>query len=306
MDSLFLVPVGAAAAWGLVLVLRKMQPPEGVPPLGPTPATPFPKLHPPTSPDAEAPGNLPRWGLLEFVLGLLIAVTVMVAAVHLIRPAEDSPELLLISSVGQLIAVVLVCVFIAFAHGQNVLSTLMPRVTWPRVLPRTAVLFLLGWPALIFFVAPLWTLLLEAVGQEAEPQHVVQMLAGSEDWRLWAAAVFSAVFVAAFVEEFAFRGLLYVGIRRVVGPAGAALATAFLFALVHVNLFAFLPLFALGWLLAEVYERTRSLAIPILFHAAFNTVTLVLVALVPEWVINGETPQTQPAGLLLGPWAWLW
>ena len=55
--------------------------------------------------------------------------------------------------------------------------------------------------------------------------------------------------------------------------------TAAIFALVHTNVVGFLPIFLLGYLLADVYDRTGSLAAPLAVHIAHNTY-LMSIALV--------------------------
>ena len=52
--------------------------------------------------------------------------------------------------------------------------------------------------------------------------------------------------------------------------------SALLFASVHLYLINFLPIFLIGVLLARLYERTGSLAAPIVAHATANAAVAVL------------------------------
>ena len=52
--------------------------------------------------------------------------------------------------------------------------------------------------------------------------------------------------------------------------------TSVLFALSHANLLSLLPLVALGWVQATLYERTDNLLTPIVSHFVFNTINFVL------------------------------
>ncbi len=77
-------------------------------------------------------------------------------------------------------------------------------------------------------------------------------------------------------EELLFRGALYGGLRRLLQPAAAVASAALVFGLVHEPL-ALLPAAALGAALALLYERTGSLAAPLVFHALHNGLTLAMV-----------------------------
>jgi membrane protease YdiL (CAAX protease family) len=82
-----------------------------------------------------------------------------------------------------------------------------------------------------------------------------------------------AVIAAPIFEEFIFRGLIFGGLRRFVGPIVAALASAAIFAIVHPPMSA-LPVFIAGLVTALVYERTRMLLAPMLVHAFYNAVLI--------------------------------
>jgi membrane protease YdiL (CAAX protease family) len=57
------------------------------------------------------------------------------------------------------------------------------------------------------------------------------------------------------------------------------LLSAAIFSLAHVNVMAALPLFVFGVGLAFAYERSRSLAGPVLMHMLFNAWNLVAMLL---------------------------
>jgi hypothetical protein len=92
------------------------------------------------------------------------------------------------------------------------------------------------------------------------------VLVGVED-QLWIAVL--AVAAAPVFEEFIFRGLIFGGLRRTLGPAVSVLASAAIFALVHPP-FSVIPVFGLGVAAALVYERSRLLIGPIAVHAVYN------------------------------------
>lgn len=88
-------------------------------------------------------------------------------------------------------------------------------------------------------------------------------------------AQFGLVWIAGavlgpFVEEVFFRGLLFRAYLQTRGPLLAYSLSAALFALLHLNLPAFAPIFLLGLMLAFLYRRTGSLTPAVLAHAFNN------------------------------------
>ena len=93
--------------------------------------------------------------------------------------------------------------------------------------------------------------------------------------------VLVAAGLAPLGEEALFRGLLLPALTRRVGLIGGVAISAALFALLHFNAFAFLPLFAFGLALGAAYWMTGSLLVPILMHAVFNAVNSTLLMVLP-------------------------
>ena len=85
--------------------------------------------------------------------------------------------------------------------------------------------------------------------------------------------------VVPLIEETIFRGYVYAGLRRGLGVFGATVGAALLFALMH-PVAGFIPIALLGLVLAQLYERNRSLVPPIVCHALHNFLALTLVLLV--------------------------
>jgi ABC-2 type transport system permease protein len=77
------------------------------------------------------------------------------------------------------------------------------------------------------------------------------------------------VIAAPLCEEFLFRGLIYTGLRRSFGVGVGVLASAAIFAVIHPAI-GIVPVFMLGICTALAYERTKTLAAPILTHAIYN------------------------------------
>jgi sodium transport system permease protein len=81
--------------------------------------------------------------------------------------------------------------------------------------------------------------------------------------------------VPAVCEEIAFRGFILTGLHRRFRPRNAVLVSALLFALYHLNVFLFLPAFALGVVLGLLTLRSRSLLPAVLFHFLHNGLLLL-------------------------------
>jgi membrane protease YdiL (CAAX protease family) len=83
-------------------------------------------------------------------------------------------------------------------------------------------------------------------------------------------AVLTMVVVAPIVEEVLFRGLAYGALEKRLGAGAAILGSSLLFALFHLQVLAFVPLFCLGLVLCWARWKCGSIALPILLHAFNN------------------------------------
>lgn len=97
------------------------------------------------------------------------------------------------------------------------------------------------------------------------------------------------------VEELIFRGLIYRRIRWHLNAVPAMVFSALLFAVFHGNLLQGIYAFALGLLLAFVYERTHSVLAPICIHVGANLIS-VLMTDVPSF---GRIYEAQNEGAFL-------
>jgi membrane protease YdiL (CAAX protease family) len=84
-----------------------------------------------------------------------------------------------------------------------------------------------------------------------------------------------AVLLAPVAEEFIFRGVLFPFIKQLGFPKLAWIGVSLLFALIHGNAPAFVPLFFLALVLTWLYETTDCLLAPIFAHMLFNAVGLI-------------------------------
>jgi membrane protease YdiL (CAAX protease family) len=83
--------------------------------------------------------------------------------------------------------------------------------------------------------------------------------------------VFLSCVLAPIAEEFFFRGVLFAAARRRLSRGAAIAVSGLAFSFIHTNPVGFLPIFLIGSLMAYLYERTGSLAAPIVVHMVHNT-----------------------------------
>lgn len=84
-------------------------------------------------------------------------------------------------------------------------------------------------------------------------------------------------FIGPVAEETFFRGFAYPVLRKRIGIKNAIILVSFIFALLHTNLVGFLPIMALGVLLAYLYEKTGSLVPSITVHILHNLIIVYFV-----------------------------
>jgi membrane protease YdiL (CAAX protease family) len=107
-------------------------------------------------------------------------------------------------------------------------------------------------------------------------QEPVRLIQESSDPLQLVLAVIAACVVAPLLEEFLFRGYFYGALRQFTTPFFAAMVVGALFATVHVNLPALVPLWGFSLLLCAAYEVTRCLWVTVGMHAIFNGANIIL------------------------------
>jgi len=123
----------------------------------------------------------------------------------------------------------------------------------------------------LFAVVAALELALKALGVQQTQLESLQWLHSVPLW-LFVLVALTAAVLAPIAEEIYFRGYVFRAYYEQKGPLQAYLFSAALFALVHLNLPAFLPIFAVGLFLAYVYRRTGSVLPGMLAHAFNNAV----------------------------------
>ncbi len=102
--------------------------------------------------------------------------------------------------------------------------------------------------------------------------HAALRPSGPVDW-LWSLAAIAAV--PALCEELLVRGIVLPSFRPSLGPALAVVASALVFALIHLDAYRFLFTFAAGLVLGAIRLRSGLLLPSMLTHGLLNTLTFV-------------------------------
>lgn len=139
-----------------------------------------------------------------------------------------------------------------------------------------------GYFAIMIVSAAVLPLIEHLTGIELKQQLIVQNAPQISDRNTRFLMFLTLAAGAPVMEELIFRGVLYSIAARFIHPAYAAVATGVFFAVIHSNLMALVPLTLLGVLFAVAYQRTRSLAVPVLMHSLFNCSQFLLLLYGPH------------------------
>jgi len=127
----------------------------------------------------------------------------------------------------------------------------------------------------IFLVSFLYVLLLKLVFGIDAPASKIDELVSNGNISGNILIVVTAV-VAPFCEEIYFRGFLYQAFKKNFGVTLGIFLSSLLFSLAHLELYSFLPILIIGWILAYVFEKTKSIFTAIFLHAAYNLILILL------------------------------
>lgn len=141
---------------------------------------------------------------------------------------------------------------------------------------------LLGVCAAVVLLPTCWWLQAQSIevftrlGFKPDEQDTVRVLRGADT--LWKRACMGgfAIILAPLGEEIFFRGIAYTALKFYGWPRLALWGTAAVFALIHGNLAAAVPLLFLAVALTLLYEWTNNLLACIVVHSLFNAANFVM------------------------------
>jgi CAAX protease family protein len=242
-------------------------------------------------PNTERPSPIPgvTWGWRDLVLGVVAALLVFLVLSALVVGStiaafgDNTLETMLAEAVAiAMLDVILVgAVILVVARkgaGLTALGLRPPTRGWPRLV---GVVFLAYFAAI--GIVNIYGILIQAFGLNwLEPGD---QLGGNfyDHKSVVILTGIAIIFMAPVAEEIFFRGFIYGGLRRYLNLPVAGLISGLLFAFAHGDLGLVLPFAGVGLVLAYVYERSGSLYASIGMHFVFNSISFMLLLLVPEW-----------------------
>ena len=126
----------------------------------------------------------------------------------------------------------------------------------------------------------IWRAILDATGVAYEFQLPVLLVQNGGTPQEMFLMVCLIVIVAPICEELVYRGFLFRYLNRRLPKAFSIAIASVIFALMHFNLYSFMPLFILSIALCIVYRVSGNLISSITVHALFNLVNVVMIFLI--------------------------
>ena len=127
----------------------------------------------------------------------------------------------------------------------------------------------------IFLVSFLYVFLMNSLFSIEAPSSKIEILVRNRSLSSNILLVVVAL-IAPFSEEIFFRGFLYSAFKKSWGVNAGLFLSSFLFALVHLEIYSFIPLMIIGWILAYMFEKTKSLIPAIFLHGAYNLILILI------------------------------
>ena len=217
----------------------------------------------------------PPWRVRDVALGGVVALVAGIAP-------GVAAAMLLGEDSAALAALLIAATIAAFVVGVWLFAVRLRGGTWGMLGIRRARVSLahaLGLAAAALAASALATAIYVAVVSALGldlllPAQDIDELLGSGAWRWLNFALLGVATPAA--EELFFRGFLLAALLRVMPAAAALLVSAGVFAAVHLDIGALLPIFVTGALLGWLYMRTASIWPPTLAHGAQNMLAMTV------------------------------
>lgn len=222
----------------------------------------------------------PGWGVLEppvrvFIYSLCVSLTTTVFVPYMETGFDPVVTMVVIYAIYGVISLLIVRYLGAPRPGESWMEQLgLKGAFLPSRLPRAFVWALGGWCMawVAFLLASLASSFFITPRNTSDP-FVALIITNSSGRGL---LLFSLAIMAPLLEESIFRGYMYSRLRVHMPPKAAALLSGLAFGVAHLSITDLIPLIALGYTFARIYERTKDITVPILAHSAWNLANAIL------------------------------
>ena len=230
-----------------------------------------------------------KWGLWDVckvaILFLFFGYIIIISEASLSRVfpvfRADHFRMMVNSSILDLLAVVFIFYFTLIRHKEGLSALgISSRNFFKNMFYGAA-----GYVALVPVLALILLItagVLSVFKHVPQRQLVEELFLKEKDAAFLAYSSFFAVVIGPVVEEIFFRGFFYGALKKHTGIFWAMAITASVFALLHAHAVGFVPIMALGMLLAYLYEKTGSLVSSVTAHIIHNLGMVLLVFMVKQ------------------------
>lgn len=221
-----------------------------------------------------------RWGFWDiFKIGALyiVVLVVLLGGFSSYFQGYDRDVLRIIADVTARLVICVAIIAVVVGQRMNGYAALGLQKNLLRNRLRESVFGYLAFLPFFFGLTFFTWLLFYVLGENMDPQGIVKSVAAEQDKTIILLWILVICVMAPISEELFFRGLLYGYMRERIGGKWAIFLSGVVFALLHGNTFSLIPIAALGIWLAILYERNRDITVPIIAHAIFNSLSLVLI-----------------------------
>lgn len=235
-----------------------------------------------TSPPLWGLGDVVKVTLIFVSFGYLFVIGESIFAKPFPLLYNENFRMVFNTGVMNLVGISVIIYFACGKYGENIKAIGITLARWGKGVFSGVIGYIALVPVLILImVGTLY--IVKLVGYEPPVQPIVEVFMKEKDTSvLLVSTLFAAIF-GPVAEEIFFRGFMYPAIKKKYGMFWSVMVTSAIFAFLHAHIVGFLPIMALGVLLAYLYERTGSLVASVTVHVMHN-VGMVLLVFIMRYV----------------------
>lgn len=211
------------------------------------------------------------WSLREIIYAL---ISIIFLSIGMIWVAYQWPTLTAFAMISYELVFIIPVLVILFIKKAAIKTLGLRRFSLENLTLGCGLLF--G----AYLLIMIHNMLLLTFGVAPQGEYLLELFNGEDGGEgRFGALVLAAVVIAPFAEEIFFRGFIFGGLRKKYGWKKAAIFSAGVFAIVHMQLVMLIPAFLLGFLFAYLYDRSKSIWPGVILHFIVNSFTFATIYL---------------------------